>query len=198
MWRSASRRTSRQRRSPNSRTSARLNCAQGRVGLRMQAARDRLDCLAGAGDERIELGEGKRCGRVRDGAHLAPRLLLAAGPGARWLGQIAEREACFGVGPPPHQPRKRPCQESENASRDRPPPYVPALPQPYEAKHQERKPRKRDREDEQRLRPIALQHGAKSHARCSGRMFFSFAWRSPAESPSAKARRTSSVGALIP
>ena len=200
MWRSASRRTPRQPLGQQQHFRQReLRPSLGLLG--MEAARDRLDGLAGAGDERIELGEAERRASrprwpaPRPGLPLARRSSRAM---ARRVAQMSPSAGLLSRWPAAAPASKRPCQEARTAAAIAHAPYVPALPQPYDAEHEQRQPRKRDRQDEQRLRPIASQHVAKSHARCSGCAVCFFAWRSPAASPSAKARRTSSVGAVMP
>ena len=132
MGRSASRRTSRDTRSVSSKSSGRLNCAHAVwvSGWKRRATASIV--WRGAGDERLDLGEGKRCGRVRDGEHLGPRLALA-GPFQPREGSARSPSArrASRVGPPPHQPQQRPCQQAEHGSRDRPHPDMPALPQPH-------------------------------------------------------------------
>ena len=78
----------------------------------MEAARHRLDRLAGAGGERLDLGEPERGGRVRDGEHLRPRVPLArrsTRATARQMSPSATRASAFA--------RRRTSRTSGHASR---------------------------------------------------------------------------------
>src|ERR1700687_905042 len=111
----------------------------------------------------------------------------------------AAREARLLVGAPPHRDRQRPRQQAEGGGGHRPDPYSAALPEPHEAKREQRQPGKRDRHEQERFRPIAPEPSAEPHGRSPGRRAARlFPYRSPAASPSAKARRTSLSGAVRP
>ena len=122
-----------------------------------------------------------------------------ARPRARRFGQIAERQARFRVRAPSHQPQQRPCQEAQHCCDNRPDPDAAGLPEPQHPEHQQRYPRKRDRHDKQRLRPVTSQRACRISCgllRLCALEFF--ACCNPAFRPSAKARRTSAVGASRP
>src|SRR5262249_15574682 len=79
----------------------------------IEVARDRLDRLAGAVNERINLGNlGEREWLSRFGGfqHLRPRLALARVPAARWLGELAWGRPHVGnalSGQPQQRPRHK-------------------------------------------------------------------------------------------
>ena len=171
----------------------------GAGGVRMETARHRQDRIAAARRHWFDLGEGEGRRGIRDRQYLGPGVPLDPIPGARGLGDIAERAASLFVCPPPHYPRDGPRQQAKRRGRQRPDCDTAALPEPHQAESQQRDPRQRDQHDQQRFRPVTPDQTAGSHPGAPEALpIWPLACRRPAASPSAKARRTSSVGAVRP
>lgn len=198
MWRSASRRRSRHRRSASSRASGRLNCAQGSLDFGMKAAGHSLDGAAEQSGDRVGLGEGQRGRPIRDREYLGPGLMLRGVPARRGLGLAPERETCFGICPPLDRTPERPGENAERGRYQRPGQNMAALPKPDGAQDQQRQPGQRDHHRQRRLAPIAAKRSGERHERSPRGADLFFGRRSPVAIPSAKARRTASSGAVWP
>jgi hypothetical protein len=68
----------------------------------MEGTRDGLDYLAGAGEDRFHLSEGKWCGCISHREHPGPSVSFNNIPTTCWRCQIAQCNAGFLVGPPPN------------------------------------------------------------------------------------------------
>ncbi len=199
MWRSASRRTSRHSCSVNSRTSGRLNCAQAvrASGWKRRATTS----MVARARSKIGSSSVKERGAVASAiaSTSAQAFCSTTLQPARRLCQIAESEAGLPVRPPADDSCERPGQQAQNGGRNRPNPNPSALPEPHHAEHEKRQPRQQDCQQKKQLWPEAPEPFVYSHVASFGRSLARpLACRSPAASPSANARRTSSVGAVRP